>query len=163
MTDVAAAGSELMRLRGDPAAGGSPGGAGLVTVRARVPPPADGAQDEAWAVLRRVNDVVLAAVLLPAEEHAAPDADRHLPPWFRQACAPEGARSPDERRWTARSWLSWFDPSDRPWRWWDAEVVTPDLVRVRVEVPGWPVALGALAWALEAAGAVDVTEDESSG
>jgi hypothetical protein len=40
-----------------------------------------------------------------------------------------------------------MEPFERQWFWWDAEIVRDGTLRVTVEIPGWPAALGALDWA----------------
>jgi hypothetical protein len=50
-------------------------------------------------------------------------------------------------------------PSERCWFWWDGEVRPDGTLRVLVEVPGLPTALGALDWMLRAAGAGDIIHE----
>jgi hypothetical protein len=68
----------------------------------------------------------------------------------------EQAQVAEEQRWTLADWLHWVQPSEREWFWWDAKVESPDTARILVEVPGDPVALGALDWLLRAAGATAI-------
>jgi len=55
-----------------------------------------------------------------------------------------------------------MEPFERQWFWWDAEIGRDGTLRVTVEIPGWPAALGALDWLLRAAGAAEVVHDEAS-
>lgn len=61
------------------------------------------------------------------------------------------------RGWALTDWLYWLEPSQREWFWWDASVRGADSLLVRVQVTGWPTALGSLEWVLLASGAREVT------
>jgi hypothetical protein len=126
------------------------------------------------------------AVLLKVLEHSGPEwpAEREwtsiLPLWFVAACGPEmsredaarwldwwrtlgpadRAREESDHRWTVAEWLDWLMPSERQWFWWDAEAGQDGTLRITVEVPGWPAALGALDWLLRAAGAVEIFHED---
>jgi hypothetical protein len=167
---------EQRHLTAGPRPGEVPGGIGLVGVFAR------GGVD-ACEVLDRAR-VVLFEVL----RHSGPvwptieEWRSYLPPWFVTACAPEmsredaerwrewrrglgpadRARAESDRGWTLTGWLYWLTPSERQWFWWDAEVRQDATLQVSVEVEGWPAALGALDWLLQAAGAAEVVHDENS-
>jgi len=158
---------ELRHLAEGPRDGESPGGVGVVEVNVR-------ASGAAADVLRRSREV-LHAVLIGAEP-AWPSVEvwsRRLPLWFVEGCAAEQsaedreqwldwwrgldpaarASAAEERPWSFRDWLSWLQPGERQWFWWDGRVVGPDEARILVEVPSWPTALGALTWLLRVAGA----------
>ena len=47
-------------------------------------------------------------------------------------------------------------PEEREWSWWDARVEGAGVASVLVEVPGWPMAVGALEWLLRVAGATEI-------
>jgi len=79
---------------------------------------------------------------------------------WRALPAEEQHRAERERRWALADWLHWLRPDERSWYWWDAAVNGSHELRVRVEVPGWPAALGALTWLLRAAGADSVSVEE---
>jgi hypothetical protein len=132
---------------------------------------------DARVVLDRCR-VVLLAVL----DHSGPEWPTveewrsFLPAWFVAACGPEKsgedaerwlawwrtlgpadkARVESEQHWALADWLYWLMPSERQWFWWDAEVGRDGTLRVTVEIPGCPTAMGALDWLLCAAGAVEV-------
>lgn len=106
---------------------------------------------------------------------------RRLPDWFVQGCAGEvsaeqdaewlawwrgldgeaRARAARERPWSLADWLHWLQPEERQWYWWDGVRQGPHKVLVLVEVPGWPVPLGALEWLLRVAGAEAVSVAET--
>ena len=150
-----------------------PGGAGTVTVVAE-------ARGDAADVLARAREV-MGEIVKTGEPW--PDLEywrSRLPRWFLEASAPERSReeieqwlawwrslppqeqahAAAEQKWTLADWLFSVQPSERQWFWWSATVESPDKVRVLVEVPGDPVALGALEWLLRAAGATDITQPE---
>lgn len=143
-------------------------GAGLVSVTFRAEAPD--------AVLERSRDVMAAVLRAPAQSWPTPaEWAGSLPGWFVRACADEPSdeeqrewlerwrsldaagrsREEAEKRWTLSSWLSWLEPEDRDWFWWDA-TADGSTGRVLIEVPGWPAPVGALMWLLRAAGAVSV-------
>lgn len=61
-----------------------------------------------------------------------------------------------ESRWSLADWMYWMHPEEREWSWWDARVEGAGVASVLVEVPGWPMAVGALEWLLRVAGATEV-------
>jgi hypothetical protein len=153
-----------------------PGGVGTVSVLAR-------AGADARVVLDRCRAVLLAVLdhsepewatveewksYLPAwfvaasgPERSGEDAERWLA-WWRTLGPADKAGAESEQQWALADWLYWLMPSERQWFWWDAEVGQDDTLRVTVEVPGWPAALGALDWLLHAAGAVEVIHEGDS-
>ena len=159
---------ELRHLSQGPRADEHPTGAGLVRVRFASSAPA--------AVLARSREVLASVLAVPAPRWpAVAEWGRLLPGWFVEACAPDDAsaeqrwldwwrglepsertRVEREKRWTLDSWLSWLEPDEREWYWWDAdtEVAGGEVV---VEVPGWPAPVGALGWLLRASGATSVS------
>ena len=111
-------------------------------------------------VIARASEVLRAAVVALLEGWAA-DTDvvpAGIPAWFREACAPEDART--EERWSLLAWLCWTDPNERQWFWWDARVVAPGVGEVRIETTGEPFPSGALRWLLTASGGREVQEHE---
>jgi hypothetical protein len=94
-----------------------------------------------------------------APEQSRAEAERWLN-WWRSLPAEEQAQVTGAQRWTLADWLYWLEPSERQWFWWDAVTESPDMLRVIVEVSGWPAPLGALDWLLRAAGAIDVEHEE---
>lgn len=163
---------ETARLDQGPASGQHPNRAGLVALHVHAAAPGE--------LLDRAKDVLRHVIDLDARDFEH-QAAAHLPDWFVNACAPEP--SPEERRrwlewwrsldhpakvaaerdrgWTLAEWLSWMEPSERTWWWWDAVIMGPSEARVSVEVDGWPTALGALEWLLRASGATSVSEPDS--
>lgn len=167
---------EMRHLTSGPRPGEVPGGSGTASVLAR------GGAD-AGEVLDRSRAVLLAVLERSGREWPTTGQWRSLlPPWFAAACGPQvpredagrwldwwrtlgpadRARAESERPWALEDWLFWLTPSERQWFWWDAEAGTDDTLRVTVEVPGWPAALGALDWLLRAAGAAEVVHEENS-
>lgn len=87
------------------------------------------------------------------------DTERWLA-WWRTLEPADRERAEREERWTLADWLYWLEPSERQWFWWGAEIRPDGCLRVTVEVPGRPAALGALDWLLRAAGAGEVVHEE---
>lgn len=79
---------------------------------------------------------------------------------FRQLSWPEQRESMASHVWSLADWIHWFRPENRYWYWWDAEVVSVDLVRLTVEVRESPIPWDALSWLLRASGARGVREDD---
>ena len=140
-------------------------GVGLVSVTFRAEAPD--------TVLGRSREVLATVLRAPAQSWpTTADWAGLLPAWFVTACADEptdqeqhewlqrwrsldGAgrsRAEAEKRWTLSSWLSWLEPVERDWFWWDA-TTDGNKGRVLLELPGWPAPVGALLWLLRAAGA----------
>ncbi|WP_375431314.1 hypothetical protein [uncultured Friedmanniella sp.] len=127
------------------------------------------------AVLRRSREVMTAVLDRPAQPWpSVAEWAESLPGWFVSACAPESeeeleawvawwrtldppgrAAAAAAKRWSLETWLSWLEPEERQWFWWDA-AVGGRRGQVLVEVPGWPAPFGALEWLLRAAGAASV-------
>lgn len=157
---------ELRHLSEGPRIGEVPGGAGLVEVAVATSGDID-------AVLARCREVLL--VVLQASRDEWPSGDtwsERLPRWFVQGCAAEEPaeaarwlawwrgldgeareRAANARRWTLSDWLHWLQPEERQWFWWDGVALSQHEARILVEVPGWPIALGALEWLVRVAGA----------
>lgn len=91
-----------------------------------------------------------------------------LPAWFLEACGPEmtigeaeawlaawrtDPAAHESDPWSVRNWLWTFEPDQRSWWWWDADVVGEDEVRTTVIVEGLPFGPDNLVWLLRAAGA----------
>src|SRR5436305_4029099 len=167
---------ERRHLTDGPRPGGEPGGAGTVKVVARGGP-------GARTLLARCREVLLTvlgqsetdwpstvswAELLPdwfvaacTPERSPAEAERWLA-WWRTLDPEEKAKAANEQPWTLADWLYWLTPAERQWYWWDATIESDTALRVVVEVPGWPAALGALDWLLRAAGATEVSHEENA-
>jgi hypothetical protein len=167
---------ELRHLTEGPRTAETSGGVGLVAVDVTTPGEASDLLRRCREVLREVLETAMAEEW-PAEDTWA----QRLPDWFVQACAAEETaeeaarwlakwrelddearvRAARERPWSLPDWLYWLQPDERQWFWWDAVVRGKHEARIFVEVPGWPVALGALEWLLRAAGAdsINVADD----
>jgi hypothetical protein len=94
-------------------------------------------------------------------ENSRQDTERWLA-WWRTLGPADKARAERDQHWALADWLYWLEPSERQWFWWSAEMGTDGSLRVTVEVPGRPAALGALDWLLRAAGAAEVVHEEGS-
>jgi hypothetical protein len=129
-------------------------------------------------VARRVDEIF--AIVTTAQTLAEWPGDEavaaQLPAWLVGGCAPEQTpaevtrslarwrtMSPEEKAtdarteaWTLRDLLHWMHPDECPWRSPRVVQASNDLVRVILEVDGWPVAHGAVDWILRVAGAYDV-------
>ena len=164
---------EQRHLNGGCRSGERPAGVGTVSVVARCRGDASRVAERS----REVLQVVLAHAGPPWP--AVSEWRQVLPAWFVNASAPERPREeaeqwlgwwrslpPEEQarvtrsqRWALADWLYWLEPSERQWFWWDAVVESPEILRVIVQVSGWPAPLGALDWLLRAAGAVEVLHE----
>jgi hypothetical protein len=103
-----------------------------------------------------------------------------LPDWFVKKCSPEITQeeaelelarlsnlAPSEQveaeenaAWSVSNWLSFLQPENRNWYWWDAKILTSDCVAVAVEVDHWPFPWGSLRWLFRAAGAEKLEAEE---
>jgi hypothetical protein len=137
--------------------------------------------DDTDQLLARCREVL--TVVLDNSDGEWPSDERWLdllPVWFVAVSAPEltpteveeyrtrwEAMSPEERRaeaavekpWAVSDWIFWFDPDDRHWYWWEAEVTGTTGLRIWIEVDTWPAPVGSLEWLLRAAGAREVVVD----
>ncbi|HEX3779825.1 MAG TPA: hypothetical protein VHX38_09150 [Pseudonocardiaceae bacterium] len=80
----------------------------------------------------------------------------------REAMTPEQRRALDaeqDQRWSVGGWVSNFDPGEREWAWWSAEVIGSDQFRVLILADTWPVPVGPLDWLLRAAGGREIEID----
>ena len=158
-------GNELSRLAFGPAPGDRPEGL-LVPLFAHC-------NGDAKRILELVREV-LAVVLKQPYRVSVERWRQDLPPWFVQKCAAEITHEEAQRRkhlpvdqraalaqtWSLSGWLYWFRPGERPWRWWNAEVISPDFLRVSLSVPGIPYPSGALEWLLHCSGAMAIEKME---
>lgn len=108
-----------------------------------------------------------------------------LPPQFINNCLPELTKNEkienqkrwahltyDEKikeaaqdeRWTLSSWLSWLEPGEREWFWWNTIQLEPPLDNTHfvIEVTSLdsPFMQGSLQWLFKACGAVDVVSED---
>lgn len=137
---------------------------------------------DAPAVLQRCREA-MAVVLEHADGTWHSDEEWHelLPDWFVAACAPDKApeevraewarreaMTPEQRRafdaeadqrWSVGGWVSAFDPGEREWEWWSAEVISDHRFRVLIQADTWPAPVGALEWLLGAAGGREIDID----
>jgi len=143
------------------------GGVGIVEVVASAVAPE--------LLLQRCREVL--GVVIDHQAGDWPDVSRWrelLPSWFVEDCVDESPEETDRwlewwrslpreqqveaeqaRAWSLEGWLYWLEPSERQWFWWDARV-GDGVLRVAVELSGWPAPLGALEWLLRSAGATTV-------
>jgi hypothetical protein len=165
---------ELRHLSEGSRDGEKAGGAGLVEVVV-------GASGDVGDLLIRCREVLRTVLEVTGEEWSSDGTwSKKLPDWFVQGCVAEQsaeeaakwlawwrglddearARAARERPWSLSDWLHWLQPDERQWYWWDGVAHGQHEARILVEVPGWPVALGALEWLLRVAGAdsVEVVE-----
>ncbi|MGH3544595.1 MAG: hypothetical protein ACRDPW_01480 [Mycobacteriales bacterium] len=157
---------ELRHLNSGLRSGEVPGGIGLVELAVTASDP-----DE---VVSRAKEALRAVLCMtPAEMDSEEVWSARLPTWFIQRCAPQQtpaetaawlswwrsldadarAEAARQRPWSVADWIHWLQPDERQWFWWDAVVDGERSARISVEVPGWPVPLGALEWLLSVAGA----------
>jgi hypothetical protein len=96
-----------------------------------------------------------------APEKTQQEAEREVQDWRRLYWGGkrEEAEQLLQRTTTVSDWIYCFLPKNRYWSWWDAAVVTSDLLVVAVEVREWPFPWEDLAWLFRAAGALDVRSE----
>jgi hypothetical protein len=155
--------AELTRLHNGPDPGERPDGllAALIV----------NCSGDAAVVLRWAKDVLTLVLQQPDPSMISIERWRELlPDWFVRRCAPEITKEEAERRrllptkerialaehWSLGGWIYWFRPNERWWKWWDDEVTSPNVVRVRLVVPGFPYPSGAVEWLLAASGASSI-------
>jgi hypothetical protein len=127
---------------------------------------------DAEDVLARCREVMRTVLAQPEDPWPSVEQWRQiLPRWFVEAGGEE-IRPEDEAReqariakltfeeleklpWPAGLWVSTFE-GGRSWYWWDAEVVSPKHLSVKLAVEGHPWSEGAVRWLLIAAGAKHV-------
>ena len=149
----------------------SPGGVGLIELIA--------ATTDTSALLARAR-AVLTVVLDSDRSDWLDDAhwQRMLPAWFKTACAPDLSEKQateelarwralpaedrqswqQDKQWSTTNWLYWMHPDNRTWFWWDARAENDRVVRLQVQIDGWPTPTGSLRWLLRAAGATNVEQ-----
>jgi hypothetical protein len=110
--------------------------------------------NEEWCSILPEWFVVTCSKELPKDE-----ADKWLA-WWRKLNPEQKAAAEAAKKWSLPAWIYWLHPDQRLWFWWDAEILTPDHIRVAVEVSHWPFPWGALRWLFIAAGASDVRAEE---
>jgi hypothetical protein len=155
---------ELCHLRGGLGADETAQGLGLDSIDVRC-------DSDAQLTLDRVKEC-LAMVIEHCDDGADTGVDRELPSWFLNSFV-EGspammryrADNPgkESSSWTLDSWLYWFDSDERMWRWWDAEVISPNMITIRLVALDWPTPTAALKWLLYAAGAISVKYVDDAG
>lgn len=69
-----------------------------------------------------------------------------------------------DERWTLSGWLSWLEPTERMWFWWNAIILEPPLDNtyflVEVTPLDSPFMSGALKWLFKASGAVNAALED---
>jgi hypothetical protein len=110
--------------------------------------------DEEWLAL--LPDWFVAA---SAPELTPDEAERYRARWEAMSYQERLADAASQKPWSVSDWIFWFDPDDRHWFWWDAEVRSTTELRVWIQVDTWPAPVGSLEWLLRAAGAREVIVD----
>lgn len=69
-----------------------------------------------------------------------------------------------DERWTLSGWLSWLEPTERMWFWWNAIILEPPLDNthflVEVTPLDSPFMSGALKWLFKASGVVNAALED---
>jgi hypothetical protein len=128
---------------------------------------------DAPRVLDRCKQVLRVVLQASAEDWPSTDAWRSkLPEWFVEVCSEEISQAEAERRlrlsmkerislsqrWTVSAFVHWFQPGERYWYWWDAEVKDTNTIHIKVIAQDEPFPWGSLDWLLRAAGSLSVEE-----
>lgn len=70
----------------------------------------------------------------------------------------------NDNKWTLSSWLSWLEPDEREWFWWDAILFDAPLNNshfiIEVTALDSPFMSGALKWLFKACGAVNIISED---
>ncbi|TNL00887.1 hypothetical protein CYD30_28485 [Kosakonia cowanii] len=70
----------------------------------------------------------------------------------------------NDNEWTLSSWLSWLEPNEREWFWWDAVLFDEPLNNshfiIEVTALDSPFMSGALKWLFKACGALDIISED---
>jgi len=125
----------------------------------------------AESVLARCREVMRAVLTQPEVPWPSVEQWRKvLPRWFVEAGgeeSPGNMRAPtttmrqmtfeelEKMPWPAAAWVNTFEDG-RSWYWWDAEVVSPNHLRIKLAVEGHPWSEGPIRWLLIASGAMHV-------
>ena len=84
--------------------------------------------------------------------------------WEQLAYNEKIKEAAQDERWTLSSWLSWLEPEEREWFWWNAIQFEPPLENTHfvIEVTSLdsPFMSGSLKWLFKACGAVDVISED---
>ena len=134
----------------------------------------------AQRVLDRSREVLTAILRAMRSASAGVEAPAPtLPQWFLEASGLERsvveerawqdelARMPQAERenaeaaerWSVSDFLYWFEPDQREWWWWGADVRDEDNVRIYLVIREFSVPHDALDWLLRAAGAQSVVDE----
>lgn len=141
-------------------------------------------ESHAEEVLAKSKEVLLAVDKIILTHDILPDKKEwrlSLPAWFVSKCSPEKTSEEAQKylfwwdelnleqkleqaklpqNWSLLNWLSYFNPEQRHWYWWDAKTIAFDRLIISVEVRGYPFSSGSLDWLLRASGAILVEEIE---
>lgn len=163
---------EARHLRRGPRCGESAGGVGLVEVVAEAADPelvlqrcravmglVVGHQSGDWPGVSVWREILPGWFLDACVDESPLEVERWLQ-WWRSLPANEQAEAEQLRAWSLPDWLYWFEPGGRSWFWWDGVLEEENVLRISVEVAGWPSPLGALSWLLRAAGAANVVVED---
>lgn len=167
--------AELRRLDRGPLPGEAPQGFDKISCLARCSP------DTAMEVLENAKSVLRCVDEMTLQGWPLNDGQlKKLPGWFVEACAPrrtqaeaeehmkwwkslpreEQIRTAREERWTLESWIYFFNPAERIWHWWDAEIDLSGNILVTLEVDEWLCPIGETRWLFRASGAASFDEIE---
>lgn len=104
--------------------------------------------------------------------------NRSLPSWFIGACEPCKGQTEalrwlswfnalseskqrdveSKQKWSLPDFLYWFEPQNRHWYWWNAQLISEGFAEIGVIARSWPFPVGSLKWILRASGANDISD-----
>lgn len=88
----------------------------------------------------------------------------HQKSWQQLTYNEKVKNAAQEEKWTLSSWLSWLEPTEREWFWWNAvlfdEPLNDSHFVVEVTPLDSPFMSGALKWLFKACGAVGIISED---
>ena len=127
---------------------------------------------DASGVLIRCKEVLNIVFQQNSESWPSIDTWRSLlPEWFILRSSEEIPQKEAERRlrlpleeriklsqrWSVSAFVHWFQPGERYWYWWGAEIKDTNTIIITVIATDDPFPWGSLDWLLRASGAISIT------
>lgn len=120
---------------------------------------------QSWPSLNEWSDMLPSQFVdgcLP--ELTETEREKQTQRWDALAYEEKLAEASHDDKWTLSSWLSWLEPEEREWFWWDAilfdEPINNSHFLIEVTTLDSAFMPGALKWLFKACGAIDVISEE---
>ncbi|QIZ49465.1 hypothetical protein DWG24_01005 [Dickeya zeae] len=92
------------------------------------------------------------------------DRKRQNQNWDKLSYEEKLEEASNDNKWTLSSWLSWLEPDEREWFWWDVVLFDASLSNshfiIEVTALDSPFMSGALKWLFEACGAINIISED---